>query len=190
MACTARDRDIRPTLRQEVAQRSPGARVLDELGLAHGICRVDVASVTADCLHGYELKADRDTLTRLPAQVVRYSAVLDRCTLVVGDAHFQEALQVVPSWWGILRASVDLFGIRFEQVRNGQANPAPDALATSRLLWRGEALSMLEELGAATGVRSQPRNEVYRRLISVLPEEQLRARVRQVLLTRSAWRGS
>ena len=184
MACTARDRDIRPALRQQVALAAPGAVVRDELGLAHGVCRVDVASISADCLHGYELKADRDTLSRLPAQVARYSQVMDRCTLVAGDAHLQDALQVVPPWWGILRVEVDLFGLRFEQLREARANPAPDALATCRLLWRGEALTFLEELRSADGIRSKSRNVLYARLVAAVPAEQLRARVRHALLTR------
>jgi hypothetical protein len=185
MACTARDRDIRPALRQEVSRVSPGAVVRNELGLAHGDCRVDVASITADCLHGYELKADRDTLSRLPAQVARYGQVLDRCTLVAGDAHLQAALMMVPPWWGVLRMEVDLFGLRFEEVRPARPNPSPDPLTTCRLLWRGEALALLERLDAAAGVRGAPRNTLYVRLVEVMPAERIRAHVRQVLLTRS-----
>ncbi|MBZ4371506.1 sce7726 family protein [Corallococcus sp. AS-1-6] len=190
MACTARDRDIRPVLRQEVGLRTPGARVVDELGLCHGFVRVDVASISADCLHGYELKADRDTLSRLPTQVEHYGAAMGRCTLVTGVAHLQEALQVVPSWWGVLRIEVDLFGLRFEQLREATANPEPDPLATCRLLWRDEALAFLEELGAARGVRGRSRAVLYARLVEEVPADQLRARVRQVLLQREEWRAS
>ncbi|MFP2897815.1 sce7726 family protein [Corallococcus sp. 4LFB] len=190
MACTARDRDIRPALRQRVAEAAPGGRVVDELGLCHGFVRVDVASITADCLHGYELKADRDTLSRLPVQVEHYSQAMDRCTLVTGDGHLQEALRVVPSWWGILRVEADLFGLRMEQLRAARPNPAPDALATCRLLWHKEALAFLEELGAARGVRGKSRAALYARLVEVVPEAQLRARVRQVLLKREEWRAS
>ncbi|WAS89390.1 sce7726 family protein [Corallococcus sp. NCRR] len=173
-----------------MTEAAPGGRVVDELGLCHGYVRVDVASISADCLHGYELKADRDTLSRLPTQAEHYGAVMDRCTLVTGGAHLQEALQVVPPWWGVLRVEVDLFGLRFEQLREARVNPAPDPLATCRLLWRDEALAFLEELGAARGVRGKPRDALYARLVEVAPVDQLRAHVRQVLLKREDWRAS
>ena len=60
-------------------------------------------------LHGYEIKSNRDRLTRLASQAETYSRVLDRVTLVVCPRHIEAALQLVPSWWGVLlvRGSVE-----------------------------------------------------------------------------------
>src|SRR5439155_10222560 len=88
-----RDRDVRQALHRKVLRDHHGdanTLVLDELGLRHGACRVDIAVVNG-YLHGYEIKSDSDTLDRLPAQVAVYNLVLDRATLVVGERHLQKA---------------------------------------------------------------------------------------------------
>ena len=74
--------------------------ILNELGLRHGRCRVDVAVVNGS-VHGNELKSDRDTLDRLSFQVQTYGKVLDRATLVVGERHAEKAIAMLPDWWGI-----------------------------------------------------------------------------------------
>ncbi len=54
-----RDRDVRQALHRKVLKEHHGdadTLVLDELGLRHGICRVDIAVVNG-YLHGYESKA-------------------------------------------------------------------------------------------------------------------------------------
>ncbi len=88
-----RDRDVRMALHHKVLMdhhEDSNTLVLDELGLRHGICRVDIAVVNS-YLHGYEIKSDADTLERLPSQISVYSAVLDRVTLVVGKTHISQS---------------------------------------------------------------------------------------------------
>lgn len=57
-----------------------------------------------------------------------------------------------------------------------------------QLLWREEALSILEELGNDPGVRSKPRKYLWHRLISSVPPDALRERVRSALKARVGWR--
>ncbi|WP_283807951.1 DUF2130 domain-containing protein [Bradyrhizobium macuxiense] len=59
-----RDRDVRQALHRKVLKERHGdadTLVLDELGLRHGTCRVDIAVVNG-YLHDYEIKSDADTL--------------------------------------------------------------------------------------------------------------------------------
>ncbi|CAM3463234.1 hypothetical protein G4177_06185 [Corallococcus sp. ZKHCc1 1396] len=49
-----------------IQEKYPEARVLPELGLEYGLVRVDLAVLSPALLHGYEVKADADTLRRLP----------------------------------------------------------------------------------------------------------------------------
>lgn len=183
-----RDKDIRPLVLALAAQESPGARILGEVGLLQGACLVDVAAISAARLHGYEIKADADTLRRLPAQVAAYSRVLDRCTLVAGTAHIRHALPLLPSWWGVVRAWTMPDGTPVMEVeRQGAESPSPCARATADLLWRPESLALLERLGAAKGVRSAAKNTLRDRLVAVLPADELRARVRAVVAARD-WR--
>jgi len=58
------------------------------------------------------------------------------------------------------------------------------------LLWREEALSFLEELGRATGMRSKCRAEIYSKLVEKADLNNLRARVRRCLRQRGNWRSA
>ena len=101
------DRELREALHHKLLKEHHGdtnTLVLDELGLRHGTCRVDIAVVNG-YLHGYEIKSDADTLQRLPGQVSLYCAVLDRATLVVGEKHAEKAKAHLPDWWGVEVAS-------------------------------------------------------------------------------------
>lgn len=167
--------------------QDPDTLVVDELGLRHGRARVDVAVVNGE-IHGYEIKSDRDTLQRLPEQVRIYGSVLDYTTLVVGPRHSERALPLLPEWWGVERVEADREEVRFSTFRAAQRNPTPDPVGIAKLLWRSEALALLEEIGAANGVRSKPRAEVYARLAEAVPLEWLQASVRRLLKSRKGWR--
>ena len=77
------DPRLRRALKSKVLARyakDPDTRIVDELGLRHGIARVDIAVVNG-IIHGYELKSDKDNLKRLPHQIQIYGSVLDKVTL-------------------------------------------------------------------------------------------------------------
>lgn len=185
------DIQIRKALKQNLVatfRTDPDTLILEELGLRHGATRVDIVVVNG-CLHGFELKSDRDSLQRLPRQVRMYSEILDYVTLVVGQRHAVKAEPAVPQWWGIQVAEHDRDSkVLLLDVRRPLENPSPDKLAIAKLLWRDEALAFLEELGAADGVRSRPRRTIYGRLAEVVPLDGLRARVRHLLKSRTDWR--
>ena len=185
------DEQIRVRLRQLLYRRycnDPDTVVLEELGLRHGFCRVDLAVVNGS-LHGFEIKSDRDTFRRLARQAETYNRVFDLITIVVGERHADEALRVSPHWWGIQFARCDwLDGVNFTQVRDPSENPAPDKLAIAKLLWREEAVTLLEKFGAADGLGSKPRRFIYSRLAEVVGLDALRSYVRDRLRSRKGWR--
>lgn len=123
------DPEVRHALKRTVLSRyvrDPQSLVLDELGLRHGAARVDLAVVNG-MIHGFEIKADRDTLYRLPSQASIYSSVLDRVTLVASSRHMKPALGLVPDWWGVIRIIAGpRGGIRFKSERRPRDNPRPD----------------------------------------------------------------
>lgn len=144
-----REPQMRQALKAWLEGRLPGAFMVDELGIKHGKFRVDVCAIT-DILHGYEIKSDQDTLSRLPAQAKHFSLVFQRMTLVVGPALLAPALALVPPWWGIVLVTVGEHGdTRLAELREPSDNPRPNYRWVVRLLWRDEIAACLR----AGGVR-------------------------------------
>ncbi len=182
------DADIRPALRAQLLAnhaREADTRIIDELGLCRGRVRVDVAVVNG-LLHGYEIKSERDSLRRLDSQVEFYGRVLDRATLVVGDRHVARALDLVPEWWGVLRIHPTAKGLRFKTVRRGRKNPCRNSRSLVELLWLDDAIALLEQCGAARGVRGKPRRIVWDRVCQSFDLDEIATAVRARLKARAA----
>ena len=184
------DASIRAALRRYLEShhaQDDKVRIIEELGISHGTCRIDIAVVNG-MMHGYEIKSDQDTLQRLPEQIGIFNAVLDKITLVVGKSHLYDAVNMIPDWWGIIVAKNTNGQISFNRIREDDTNYEQNGLSIARLLWREEALRILEEVGAAKGLYSKPRAFIYQRLSAVLAPRALREKVRETLFVRAAWR--
>ena len=185
------DTVIREALVQKLSTlhaHDPKVRIIPELGVRHGAARLDVAVVNG-ILHGYEIKSDKDTLARLPEQAHAYNSVFDKVTLVVGKKHLYEAMHLLPDWWGVTLAKLDSDGsVVFNTLRDAATNPLSERPAMARLLWREEALGLLESAGEAHGLRSKPRNDIYAKLSTVLDPQALGHAVRETLFFRQDWR--
>lgn len=185
-----RDRDVRPALLAYLApERAAGAMVVEEMGLLHGSVRADVV-LLSEHLHGYEVKAAKDNMKRLPNQVRAYGAVMDKATLVVAEAHLPKALTLLPEWWGVLVATAEDGRLCLEQERVAAPNPDSSLLAVVKLLWREEALEALARHGLARGLRKWPRGRMYARLVEAVPAHMLKAEVLAALRGRKDWRPS
>lgn len=185
-----RDVDIRRSLHEAVRRRhanEPDTLFLDELGLCQGVVRVDLAVVN-DSIHGYEIKSECDTLSRLPSQREVYSRSLDFVTIVASRKHLKEVRRAVPRWWGIWCANAASAGVELSEVRAPRGNPGADAGAVAQLLWRDEALEELANRGLARGVRSKARRDVWAALANALSLGDLSAVVRERLKHRQNWR--
>lgn len=136
-----RDRDVRPRLIASIE----GASWMREECWFSTNSRIDVAAIVAGVVHGYEIKAARDSLRRLVPphgfQASEFSAVYDRVTLVCAACHVGEALSMVPPWWRVVRAD-DL-----SEVRPGGPNPGAAVPRLAGLFWHGELRSVAATLG-------------------------------------------
>lgn len=185
-----RDRDIRESVWRwlEIAHfGDPDTLMLDELGILNGATRIDIAVINGQ-IEGYELKSERDTLERLPTQRDLYNKVLDRISLVVAENHRDAAVEMIPEWWGLAVASTCRGGVALTRERLPEMNPELDAATLASLLWRDEALEVLERYGASRGVLSKPRDALYERLAVALDLNIVRAEVRAALKARAGWR--
>lgn len=170
-------------------KNEPDTVIFDELGVRRGYSRIDLAVVNGE-LQGFELKSDKDTLTRLPEQAESFGRVFDRVTLVAAERHVRDAVDLVPDWWGLRVACKELGRVRFCDLKYALRNPSPDPAAIVALLWREEALHYLEEQGVAAGIRSKPRAEIYARLVDTMDMVALCERVRTCLRRRPNWRSA
>lgn len=185
-----RDRDVRESVWRWLEFAHRGDRhtlMLDELGILNGATRIDIAVINGQ-IEGYELKSERDTLERLPAQRELYNKVLDKVSLVVAEKHLSAAEEMIPDWWGLAIARTCGGIVEVTHERLPQMNPELDAGTLASLLWRDEALDVLERHGVSRGVKSKPREALYARLASVLGLDLIRAEVRAALKARVGWR--
>ena len=186
-----RDIDIRRALLGKMDHLhggDPDTLVVQELGLCQGIARVDVAVVNGS-MHGYEIKSEHDTLFRLPGQTDIYNRTLDFVTVVTASSHANAIRKAVPCWWGIWKATQKQDGVFLHNLRAARRNPHIDPFALAQLLWREEALEALSDLGLAVGLRSKPREKLWRRLASELSSKEIGDIVRKYLKRRGpAWR--
>lgn len=186
-----RDIDVRLAVRGRLSFEHDGdadTRIVEEMGIWNGAVRVDMAVINGE-LAGYEIKSARDTLARLPAQAALYSAVFDRVYLVAAEKHVDHALTEVPEWWGIIGARSEAMSVELETIRPSGINPDVDPLQIARLLWREEALAILERQDAARGYRNATREKLAARLAQVFDLPDLGRAVRRCLKDREAWLG-
>jgi hypothetical protein len=163
-------------------------KIIEELGVQNGNARIDIAIVNR-IMHGYEIKSDLDTLRRLQEQITIFNSVFDKMTIVVGKSHLYEAIRMVPEWWGIMVAKIDTNGsVIFNTIREEEINKDQDCVSVARLLWREEALKILDEINEIKGLRSKPKDFIYRKLSDILDQKTLGEKVRETLFFRADWR--
>jgi hypothetical protein len=173
------------------AQHSGDAktRIVQEMGIWSGSARIDVAVINGE-LTGYEIKSDRDTLDRLAGQEQLYSRVFDRVILVVGRKHADAARQKVPKWWGITIARVGGGdSISLTARRTPKPNPSIDPYLVAKLLWKSEALTILNTMNLAKGWRAKGVDALHQRLAEQLDLQVLSRFVRDALKARASWLG-
>jgi hypothetical protein len=190
MLRTMRDRDIRAalwSLLDEQHADDPDTLVLDELGICQGETRADVAVVNGS-LAAFEIKSDRDTLARLPGQVEAYQRVFDVVTVIVGGRYVERIVEAIPETWGVIRAVSESQSVELQFLRQPTKNDRVDPLSVAQLLWRDEALALLEERGLARGLRSKPRRLLWQAIVDQLSPEEVSEAVRAQLKAREGWR--
>ncbi len=163
-------------------------RFVEELGLCQGIARVDLAVVNGS-VHGYEIKSERDTLTRLPSQTEVYSQALEFVTIIAAPHHLAQIEMIVPTWWGVWSATPVGATVGLNVLREALPNPSLAPLALVQFLWRDEAMEILAEYKLAVGLYGKSRHHLWQRLATSFTVEELGDFVRSRLKKRGEdWR--
>lgn len=173
---------VRGALRMHLMASVADAKVtLDELWVPRSNERADIA-VIGQWMEGFEIKTERDTLKRLPRQMVAYGRLFDRCTAVVAERHCEHTEGILPEWWGITTVQVN-GAVSFRTVRKPRPNPGLDPEILVRLLWRDEVMHALVTLGHEPD-RNASRGSLWTELLRSASLKQLRSAVRNALLHR------
>jgi hypothetical protein len=167
----------------------PDTAIIDELSLSQGEARVDLAVINGS-FGGYEIKSDRDTLTRLPHQLAVYELCFNTVTIVVGSSHVAACRDSVPSWWGIweaIRRPDETVALeeRRRPINNERISPEQ----VVQLLWRDEVLQALKDLGIAAPSKAT-RRDLWKTLVASSSPSVLFKTVRDRLRARGDWRSA
>lgn len=184
------DLNIRQKLLSTILSKynnAPDSIIIEELGLCQGQSRIDIAVVNGS-LMGYEIKSELDTLNRLPLQQEIYNKILDYITIVSYTSHLKHIENIIPEWWGIIEVKKENESFSFVTHKKPTRNQNLDGYSIAQLLWKNEALEILEDLNLAHGVRSKPRSFIWKRLSESLQIDSLRDIVRQKIKARGNWR--
>lgn len=177
------DADIRPVLISDISARERDAMFIEELPLLRGNGRADLASVNGH-LSGYEIKSERDSLSRLSGQIINYESVFDYSIAVVADRHLRRARQLLPRRWGIKLIAHRSSGPYIEHVRIPSRNPNPNPFALARLMWKTEGVSALRNHGIEIVDKRISVLSVWDLLVNELTLQELSAAVRKSLKAR------
>jgi len=186
------DPDIRTALVGKCSgayNNSEGELVIHELGLAHAKRRIDLAILSDDEIHGYEIKSEKDRLDRLEGQLHIYRQSLHKLTLVVASKHIKRTLEYIPKWCGLLEVRVTSHGlVDLKTHRKAQRNSSVDPFILSHLLWRNEVQEILLERGAPLSSIHASRVVLYKILLEIIPENQLLKIIKRAMMNRKNWR--
>lgn len=186
------DADVRTATWTMINRRKinngPDVLKLNEFGLC-GEVRADIVVVNGH-MSGYELKSATDDLKRLPRQIIYYSKILDYCNLVVAETHFQDAIKIVPDFWGVYIVKMNRKGVAFiRKYRSATFNQGHlDPYSIAQLLWRSEILQILDEYGFPREKTYQTRFDLWTKMANSFTLTQLRRITRLTLKKRINWR--
>ena len=185
-----RDIDIRKVLVRSLVEEysnDPDTRIVQEMGLCQGNARIDIAVING-AIHGYEIKSERDTLKRLGNQLEIYNKTLDFVNLIASKNHIDKAKKMIPAWWGLSEVHSQNHKIIIREVRKGKINPNLDPNAIVQLLWRDEALEVLEEYDLKKGIWNKRRKILWESIVHNLSINELKTAVRKKIRKRINWR--
>lgn len=186
------DKDIRKILYKKFLQtkeftNDPSTLIIDEFTVCKGLSRADIAVINGK-IHCYEIKSERDTLERLPTQIIYYNKVFDKVTIVVDEKYLDKVSQIVPEWWGIyyvIKKNNELSIKRKRVSKNNKEIIIEDLL---QLLWKDELIELLRIYGITKGVKGKNIRALIKLAAENIKEKDIKMYVKEQLKNRDGWR--
>lgn len=120
------------------------SRVFEELHIHKGNAIADVVALHKEP-HCYEIKGENDNISRLKKQGFYYDQAFRKITLVTTQNKLNKALEVCPSYWGIIVADTDGEAVKLKPYRRAKISPSYSKEVALQTLWKDEMLRMAEE---------------------------------------------
>ena len=176
------DMEIRKALLKQLYSEKKNLKIIEELDVNAAI--VDIATIDEDYFCGYEIKSDKDTLSRLPRQMQIYNYVFDKIIIVVGKSKFLKVDKTVPDFWGILMAEKINDKIILTQKRNPELNKDININWLSKKLWKSDIVNILKIKNLYKGQSYRYRDSLLKILIDNTSLNELKSHIRNVLINR------
>lgn len=109
-----------------------------------GDCKADVVILNGTAT-AYEIKSERDSLSRLQKQVAAYMKVFATVNVIVGENHLEDVLSSLPAEVGVLKLSAQY---RISLIREPESDPTR---ACSRSIFDSISLDEASDILAANG---------------------------------------
>lgn len=152
------DKDVRRAFYEYIRPLKPSSMFIHEMAFTvdkeEG--RVDLVAVDTK-MHGFEIKSDADSLTRLTRQVRVYSKVMDTMSMVVTNRHESGTRRIVPSSWGIYMYDKGLV----TELRAPEESTELTPRALAGLLWKERALQLLSDNGLERGYARKAKHVLH-----------------------------
>lgn len=180
------DREIRDKLLEILRANKGNIKIINELDL-HGAV-VDIAVIRKKYFCGYEIKSDKDNLSRLPIQMQIYDWMLDKITIVVGISKLPEVKRIIPDFWGIMTASNGNGKITITEKRKPKLNKYISKTWLAKKLWRSDIVNILRVKDSYKGRSGLYRHELLEFLLGIITLDELKYHIRKILIKRCTLR--
>lgn len=134
---SAAEKRIRDKCEAALRAQFPDARIIHELVVKQGSCRLDLAAVTPSRMVFIEIKSERDVLNRLEKQAKEARAVADLFRIVVAEKHLAKAREAF-GWSGIVEEDDFAREIGTHWARQQFMGTPCSAPARLQMLWSNE----------------------------------------------------
>jgi hypothetical protein len=136
------DKDIRDIFSTHYARKFPKSNLLNEVRINNGLAIADLVSVGKKTFHCYEIKSDRDKISRVIDQSKYYDVAFNKISLITTVAHQKRALDIIPDYWGLIIVS-NTPQIKIRYIRKASFSPLFSKQKALLTLWRDELLGIM-----------------------------------------------
>ncbi|MDR9836410.1 sce7726 family protein [Herbaspirillum huttiense] len=178
------DVQIREALKRFLHAKSNKPRMLiEELRIHNGNSIADVVGIYS-FMHGYEIKGEKDKVSRLQRQSHYYSKTFPAVTLVTTSNHLSWALANLPSCWGLLIAEKNSAAdIVFKYARKAGHNRDFSQNLALSMLWKDELTNLAKKYLVPLNQKDS-REAIANKLAPILKKRDTAAHLAEIIFER------